>query len=169
MKLEDGEIISIGGSMAYIEDVAADRIVFHPLDNYIVSFSIGPLGFDDYRSFVSYLEDVKGQLRSEHLYVSLDLALDSQMKQSDIQELTNEIGAMYMLRDFFMMRSGEEGAIITLDRVEVGELHKLSVIAERVTTSRVELIAGFESEPGVLQIDGRPVEGCHLSKVEDWV
>ncbi len=168
LKMDNGDLVSVGGSMAYVEDVAAEEILFKPLDRYIVSFSLEPLSFDDYPSFVSYLEELKRELSSEHLYVTLDLALDAPMKQSDVQKLTNEIESMYLLRDFFLMRTGEGGAIVTLNRVEVGELHKLKVTPEKVTTSRVDVVAGFEAEPSAPRVGNEPVADYHLSRLEDW-
>jgi hypothetical protein len=164
-KTEEGPLLLVGGSMAYVEDVAASKIVFMPLDRYVVTFYLDPMTFSDYDSFLKYFNGMKEEIGAEHLYLDTELAFNVELSQSDIQDMINSFEAMYLLRDYFIMQAGEEGAIVSLSRVEISELSGLKLVPEKITTGAIDVYAGYQKRPSEVRVAG----AYHIASLEELI
>ncbi len=158
------EIIWIGGSMGYLEDVAASKLVFRPLDNYVVPIYTGPMTFNSSTEFIDYLKARKEELGSDHLLIGGSSSMPADISfinpSKSAQDIFNEFGDLYYVKYYGILQSSGNEVIIRLRLAELSELEKLDIDAEKVVVSRTVLYAGYRSMPGEL-------EGYHIASLED--
>lgn len=149
LRKKNGDVVVIGGGRAYTEDVAANRIDIKPVDNYLVVFYIDPLSFETYGEFVSHFEDVKESMNADHLYLDIEVAVDSPMSPSERESIVNQLDAMYLSRDRYLSRTEPGGFTINVLKAEVTELATLSIPEGKVATDRMRAYAGYSEEPNI--------------------
>lgn len=158
-KSEDGSVLWIGGSMGYLEDIAASKIEFRPLDEYVAAYELKPMSFSTYEDFLGHFAEFSKNLKVEHLLLSLDISFTNPSKTA--QELSNEFGRMYLLQYYSLLPGRESEVIFRLRLAELSELQKLNVSAAKVVIGGEErkVFAGFKKEPdkNLLAIKGRYV------------
>jgi hypothetical protein len=147
LRKENGDIVVVGGERAYVEDVAASTIKITPIDNYLVVFYLDPLTFDSYGELLSHFESIKTEMDAEHLYLDVEIAVDSPMTPSERERIVNQLNAMYLARDKYLSRTETTGFVINIIKGEVGELGTLSIAQDKVTTNRIRAYAGYKEEP----------------------
>jgi len=147
LRKRDGTIVVIGGERAYIEDVAASIIKMEPLDSYLVAFELEPRSFEGYSSLISYLESLKEEMGADHLYLDIEIAVDSPMTPAERQEIVNELNAMYLVKAFYLPRADPQGFVINVVKAELSELADLNIPEGAVRTSRIRAYAGYSEEP----------------------
>lgn len=153
----NGDVFVIGGEQAYIEDVAASSINLKPIDNYLVLFNIDSLTFDDYPGLITYLRSIKNNMQADHLYLDIEIAVDSDKTPSEKEMITNQMKTIYLVRDTYLSRTEPGGFVINILKGEVDELANLSIDSMKLTTGRARAYAGYEQKP-----DRELEEGYHL-------
>ncbi|MFQ5887440.1 MAG: hypothetical protein ACE5HY_01955 [Candidatus Hydrothermarchaeales archaeon] len=144
---KNGEIRTIGGSMAHREDIAASKIILKPLDNYLVVFDLDPMSFTNFDEFLTYLEGLKSEIGSDHLYINVRLAYGGGLSFTEAQNLRNQLEGMYLLKDFAIMDATERGLLLNFRRISLEELKQLQIESGVVTTNRMRIFAGYDEEP----------------------
>jgi len=95
--LYNDHIISIGGNMAYREDIAAEKIVLKPLGNTIIYYQINPVGGDSFKEIINKIENTKRPYEGLNItiletYISGILAVDSKTyTPTEQQYIRNEM------------------------------------------------------------------------------
>lgn len=149
-RLKDGRILTIGGELAYVEDVAANEIEMKPLDNFLITFYAPPQEFNSYSELLNFLNAQKSSLKAEHLYMDSEIAVDKPLSEAEKQVLRNKLIEMYRIRDVYMpTRESSKGVSISFIRADSEELQKLKEILDggKVATSSFKLFLGYSSEP----------------------
>jgi hypothetical protein len=146
-RTREGKIRTIGGSMAYMEDIAASKIVLKPLDNYLVVFEEEPKSFSSYDEFLLYLDGLRGDIGADNLYVTARLAFEKGLTLTEVQKLRNQLEDTYLLKDFAIMEAAEEGLLLNFRRIDLEELSGVKMEPGVVTTNRMKIFAGYHGEP----------------------
>lgn len=147
LKTSDGTVIVVGGERAYLEDVAASTIKMENIDNYLVFFDLDSKSFDSFDELVSYLQTVNSEMGSDHLYLDVEIAVDSTMTPAERQEIYNQFIQMYLVRNNYFSRTEPNGFVMNLVKVDLSELANLPIPEGKVTTGRMRAFAGFQIEP----------------------
>lgn len=166
LKKEDGSTVWVGGSMAYLEDIAANRITFILEDNYVVALPVEAREFQSYGEFLKYLEDKKKELGADNLRIGgvtslpADIAFIKPSKSA--QEIFNEFDDTRRIKYYSILQSGKDEAIFRLRLADLEELKGINVKAEKVVMSKAYVYAGYREKP-MLSIEGE----YHIASLED--
>jgi hypothetical protein len=165
LRWKNGGVIWIGGSMAYLEDIAASRITFIPSDAYVAAFPIEAREFGSYADFIAYLEEKKAKLGADSLRVGGSSALPADIAfinpSSSAQEILNQFGKLYKIKYHGILQTREEETIIRVRLADLEELRKISIASSKVVVSEAYLYAGYKERP--LLLDAR----YHVASLED--
>lgn len=146
LKDENGSVTWVGGSMSYLEDVAATEMVLRPVDNYVTIRYINPRGFSSYRELLEYLQGIKREMRADHLYLDADVSFINTSASS--QKVLNDLEGSYLLKYASIVQTGGRESIFRFKLAEVSELEKLDITAERVLIGRQTVVhAGYRERP----------------------
>jgi hypothetical protein len=166
LKKEDGNTVWIGGSMAYLEDIAASKITFTLDDNYVITLPFESREFPSYDEFLKYLEDRKAELGADNLRIGgvtslpADIAFIRPSKSA--QEIFNEFDDTRRIKYYSIMESGKDEAIFRLRLADLEDLKGINVKAEKVVMSKAYVYAGYKEKP-TLNIEGE----YHIASLED--
>lgn len=145
LKGADGSEMWIGGSMAYLEDIAASTLTFRPLNSYVTPVYLEPMEFPAYSDFLSYSESVKAEFKADNLLLSTDVSfLNSSMSA---QEILNRFNELYRVKYAGIAQAGGE-VIIRLKLAELSELEKLSIDGA-VVIGKTTVHVGYNSKPSI--------------------
>ncbi len=64
--LKNGEVVSVGGSQAYIEDIAAEKIIFKPLSSSTVKVVVKPVVLETIGQLKEYLENISKTIAGDY-------------------------------------------------------------------------------------------------------
>ncbi len=148
MKLEDGKLIRLGGSMAYLEDIAVSEMTLKPLDNYVVLIHSDPKGFASYQEFLGYLESRKEELGADHLLLTSDISFKKPVKGT--KEIHNELEKLYLVKSTPIVGSGVDESLFRVNLVKLSELMSLNIESDGLTMGKATFIFGFIDPPGPL-------------------
>lgn len=149
-RLKDGRVLTIGGELAYVEDVAAKEIEMMPLDNFLITLYAPPQEFNSYSELLNFLSAQKSSLKAEHIYMDSEVAVDKPLSETEKQVLRNRLIEMYRIRDVYMpTRESSGGVSISFIRAELEELQKLKEMLDggKAATGSFKLLLGYSSEP----------------------
>ncbi len=161
LKTRDGELVTIGGSMAYLEDIAASQIVLEPLDNHVLTLFLEPMEFPRYEGLIAFLREKKEELGADHVLLTADIAFKGPAKAS--KEIHNELEGLYLVTATPMVQGGAEEAIFRVILAELSELEKLDIPSQSVTLGKATLIVGYKEKPVKLAIEGE----YHIASIEE--
>ena len=154
LRTPEGQYIWIGGSMAYLEDIAAEEIVFLPSDNYVVALTLEPGEFSGISELVAFLEDKKKEFRADTLRLGGATVLPADIAfitpGTSAQEILNQFDQLYKVRYFNVIQAGEKETRVRLRLADLEELKKVRIPASRVVMSRTVAYLGYAEEPGFL-------------------
>lgn len=135
--------ISIGGRMAYKEDIAAEKIVLKPLGNTIISYEIDPVegySFKDVKDKIENSIDSYKDLNITILetYVSGIFAVDSKTytptEQQYIRNKIEDMNNMYDVKLYFLDNGLTIGGKYIIDNLEIYD----SIIdPKKILTSKI--------------------------------
>ncbi len=160
-KLKDGRRTTIGGSMGYIEDIAASSIDFLPLDNHVILLFIEPQGYTSYEEFLDSLDSMKEKLNADHLLLTADISLTRPGKGT--KEIHNELEELYLVKSTPMIQGGVEETIFRVNLAELSELKKLDMESQGITLGATTVIVGYREMPGPLPLE----EEYHVASIEE--
>jgi hypothetical protein len=161
MKLKDGRIIRLGGSMAYIEDIAVSEMTILPLYNHVVLLFSEPMDFSSYEEFLEYLEFRKSGLDADHLLLTADISFRNPSEGT--KEIHNELEKLYLVKSTPIVGSGGGESIFRVNLVELSELKSLRIESDGLTLGKATFIFGFIDPPGELPIEGE----YHVASVSE--
>lgn len=160
----EGGVVWIGGSMAYLEDIAATRIVFSLDDAYVMAVPIESMEFQSYEGFLAFLEERKKELGAGSLRVGGSSALPADIAfvnpAKGAQEIVNQFDKLYRIKYYSILQIGEKETIIRLRLAELEELKRVNVGSSKVVVSKSYLYAGYKEKP---EVDSR----YHVASLED--
>jgi len=161
MKLEDGKGVRLGGSMAYLEDIAISEMTLKPLDNYVILLHFDPMEFSSYQEFLDFLESKKSEHGADHLLLTADISFKKPEKGT--KEIHNELEKLYMVKSTPLLGSGSDESLFRVNLAELSELKQLSIESEGVTLGTATFIFGFNQYPALLTGVGE----YHVASVKD--
>lgn len=164
LKNADGNTLWIGGSMAYLEDIAATKITFTPDSNYVVTLQVEAREFQSYQDFLNYLDGIRIELGADNLRIGgvtslpADIAFIRPSKSS--QEIFNEFEDTRKIKYYSILQSGIDEAIFRLRLADLEELKKINVKADKVVISKAYIYAGYKEKPTL-------ISEYHIASLED--
>lgn len=161
LKTRDGKLVTIGGSMAYLEDIAASEIVLEPLDNHVLIMFSEPMEFPSYSELLAHLKERREEFKSDHLLLTADIAFMKPAKAS--KDIHNELEELYLVTATPMLQGGAEEAIFRVNLAELSELEKLDIASESITLGKATLVFGYNEFPGKLPIGGE----YHIASIQE--
>lgn len=161
MKLRDGRVVDLGGSMAYLEDISVARMTLVPLDNYAVILFDEPRDFSSYKEFIGYLESKKAEFGANHLLLTADLAFKKPEKGT--KDIHNELEELYLGKSTPIVGSSVDEAIFRVNLVELSELKALNIESKGMTMGKATIVFGFMDQPSSLPADGE----YHVASVSE--
>ena len=154
LRTPDGRYLWIGGSMAYIEDIAAEKITFKPSDNYVLPLTMEPREFNSYQELMVFLEEKKKEYRADTLRLGGATVLPADIAyitpRKGAQEILNQFDRLYKVRYFSVIQAGEKETRVRLRLADLEELKKVDIPASRVVISRTLIYLGYQEEPDFL-------------------
>ena len=166
LKKDDGSTVWIGGSMAYLEDIAANKITFTLDDNYVITLPVESREFPSYEEFLNYLEDKKKELWADNLRIGgvtslpADIAFIRSSKSA--QGIFNEFEDTRGIKYYSILQSGKDETIFRLRLADLEDLKGMNVKTEKVVMSKTYVYAGYREKP-TLDIEGE----YHVASLED--
>ncbi|MBI5252797.1 MAG: hypothetical protein HY930_00120 [Euryarchaeota archaeon] len=165
LKSKSGKVW-VGGSMAYLEDIAVSELTFIPTDAYVASFDLEARTFSSYRDFLGYFNTLARELRAEHLRIGGSTVMPADISftnpKKSAQEIFNELNQLHYLKYVGIAQMGSNEVIIRLRVAELFELEKINIEAEKVTISEAKVYAGYSEMP--LHLDSSVY---HVASLED--
>jgi hypothetical protein len=157
LKLNDGRILKLGGSMSYLEDIALKKIVFLPLDRHVAKLNTPPtLEFSSYSAMLSYLKELKEKNGADHLIITADFSFINSAQTP--QELFNRFRGAYLIKAVSKGISTEKAVTLRLELAELSELEKAAVNCDNVALGEVEVYLGYGSQEKPMRpADANPV------------
>jgi hypothetical protein len=154
LRTPDGGYIWIGGSMAYLEDVAAEEIVFLPSDNYVLALTLEPREFSSYEELLAFLEGKKKEFKADNLRLGGATVLPADIAfiapKTGAQEILNQFDMLYKVRYFSVIQAWEKETRVRLRLADLEELKKVDIPASGVVMSRTVIYLGYADEPAFL-------------------
>jgi hypothetical protein len=151
LKTDKGDKLWIGGSMAYIEDIAANKITFKIKDNYVIILPLESMEFSGYDSFINYLEDKKKFVGADNLRIGSSTSSYADVSfinpVMSTQEIFNEFGDTYNIKSCQILEFGKDESIFRFKLADLEELKKVTIEAEKVVISKTYFYAGYADKP----------------------
>jgi len=161
MKLDDGKVVRLGGSMAYLEDIAISEMTIKPLDNYVILLHFDPMEFSSYQEFLGFIESKKAEHGADHLLLTTDISFKNLEKGT--KEIHNEFEKLYRVKSTPLLGSGVDESLFRVNLAELSELKQLNIESEGVTLGKATFIFGFAEPPAPLIGVGE----YHVASVSD--
>ncbi len=161
IKLRDGKVIDLGGSMAYLEDIAVEEITLAPLDNYVVTIFTEPMDFPSYQGLLSYLASKKAEMRADHIFLTSDLAFKKPERST--KDIHNELEEIYLVKSTPIVGGSTDESIFRVTLAELSALQALNIESKGLATGKAFIVLGFKNPPGQLPIDGE----YHVASVSE--
>ncbi len=133
--------ITIGGEMAYIEDIAAKKIVLRPLGNTVVEYQMNPIEGNSFKEIEDIIESTKNKYENSNMtilktYISSSIAVDSKtFAPSEQQSIKNKLNLDINKLSINFVENG-----LFLDgKLDLEMLNMLDNIIkpEKITTSKI--------------------------------
>lgn len=159
LKTPDGKTLWVGGSMGYFEDIAASKLRFRPIDNYVTTAYIEPRSFSNYGEMLDYFRSVKQEYQTDHLLISMDHVTFLNPTDS-AQKIFNDFDNLYLLKYVGIVQTSDSEVTFRIKLVELSELEKIDIASEGVVTGKTEAHLGYASAPSL-------GEGFHVASIED--
>ena len=148
LKTPDGKTLWVGGSMGYFEDIAASKLRFRPIDNFVTTVYIEPRSFSNYNEMLDYFAGVKSEHQADHLLVSMDHVTFLNPTDTS-QEIFNDFDNLYMLKYVGIVQTSDSEATFRIRLVELSELEKIDIASEGIQTGKIEAHLGYASAPSL--------------------
>lgn len=164
-KNEKGEYEWIGGSMAYMEDIAADKMVFKPLDNYVAKTYIPSMYFDSYGEMIDFLEDYKKSHGADHLMISADMGIINPT-MSPI-EMLSDYNSNFLIRNANLISVTENEVSLGFRIAELDGLKAVNPGGEKIFIGNINgIYLGFLEKPSLSEMES--IEGFkYLADIEE--
>jgi hypothetical protein len=147
LKDPEGQVIWIGGSMSYLEDVAASEIVFRPIDRYVAIVHSDPTTFPSYADFLAHFRDQKEAMGADYLLLTTDISFFQPTRSA--QDIFNALDRSYLLKYVGIVQAGGSEYIFRLKLADLSALENLSIGSGRVTIAKTTLHAGYSERPNL--------------------
>lgn len=139
-----GDRVSIGGSMSYLEDVAADRIRLRPLYRASISFYSNKTHFSSFDSFVSLLDRLRRESGASRVVVSGEVDVTQPSKR--YLDVKRSLEGCYLCLDARVYKLGEDLYMLQLTSTDVEVLRSLSMRSGEVVVKNLKIYLGYASD-----------------------
>jgi hypothetical protein len=144
IKNEYGDEFSVGGSMSYLEDVAAKQIKLKPLYSSSLSFYSNVTRFDSFREFISQLEQLKFNAGASRVMLTGEISISQpEMKYLDVKKSVEDC---FFCLNAKAYKIGDDLYMLSLKAVDLGELGKLDLKSGEVVAKNLRIYLGYNGE-----------------------
>jgi len=144
IKNEYGDEFSVGGSMSYLEDVAAKQIKLKPLYSSSLSFYSNVTRFDSFREFISQLEQLKFNAGASRVMLTGEISISQpEMKYLDVKKSVEDC---FFCLNAKAYKIGDDLYMLSLKAVDLGELGKLDFKSGEVVAKNLRIYLGYNGE-----------------------
>ena len=140
IRTKDLEEISVGGPLAYMEEVSAKKIVLYPLYKYTVPIKYNVLVFN--KSSLNYfLKELKNKYKYDYIMVSSDVII--QGKNVDVKKLYNK----YIYGRIVLKEISDDFIYLYLTLYPLDRY--LEIDFEKIIFIKPKIFLGYKKEPNV--------------------
>lgn len=150
----EGKVLSVGGEMAYSEDIAATKIVFNPIYRCSVPINLEYHEFDSYNGMISYFEELMSEYKADDLFLTCDISFIGSNKSA--QEILNEFSDIYHTKYIGFVQISDEEKIVRIILTSLSELKEINIEAKKVIIAPV----GFASLSSFAVYKERTGDSC---------
>lgn len=144
IKNEYGDEFSVGGSMSYLEDVAAKRISFAPSYTASLSFYSNITRFANFSDFLLRLEELRLATGASSVVLSGEVSISQpEMRFLDVKKGVERCFFCLNARAF---KIGDDLYVLSLKVVEIGELERLNLRSGEVVAKNLRIYLGYGDE-----------------------
>ncbi|WP_456475068.1 TrmB family transcriptional regulator sugar-binding domain-containing protein [Candidatus Pyrohabitans sp.] len=141
---QHGDEFTVGGSMSYLEDVAAKEIRLMPLYSSSLSFYSKKERFGDFREFLDALKQLKQSTGASRLVLKGEISISQPgMRYLDVK---NAIEGCFYCVGSRAYKTGEDLYVLSFRDIELGELEHLNLESGEVVTRKLRIYLGYEEE-----------------------
>ncbi|GEM_PF-1206068 len=139
-----GEVYTVGGSMSYLEDVAAERIELLPVAESTLGMYSARTHFRSTGEMLDALEELRQAAGAGRLMLTGELLLAS--GNASLPVLKRELETCYYCTTLEVYRAGEGLYLISMKNVELSELSALRRHAGDVSAEELRIYLGYGRE-----------------------
>ncbi len=145
LKDKNGNIYTIGGKESYLEEFAADSVVFTPMYNNVLYFHMNQnVTFDDFNSFVEALDKIKSYSGAYMLVVSGDIGISN--PEVKFPEFKDAVEDCYLCIDSKAILQDRDYYTIRYTLAELSEIKRLNFKSGYVETDDLKVYLGYKEE-----------------------
>ncbi|MFQ6105673.1 MAG: hypothetical protein ACE5NL_01200 [Candidatus Hydrothermarchaeaceae archaeon] len=137
----------VGGSMGYMEDIAASKIEFFPLSNYEIAIYREPREFAGYREMLDYFETIQKDLDADSLQLTADISFINYTGSA--QDIFNAFNSIYRLKYVGIVQTSREEAILRLKLADLAGLKEQNLNANKISVGKMLVHLGYKDRPSV--------------------
>jgi hypothetical protein len=144
IKNEFGDEFSVGGSMSYLEDVAAKEIKLMPIYSSSVSFYSKKEHFGSFREFLNQLEQLKENAGASSVVLTGEVSISQpEMGYLDVKKTVEDC---FFCLNAKAYKIGDDLYMLSLKAVDLGELEKLDLKSGEVVAKNLRIYLGYDRE-----------------------
>ncbi len=139
-----GEVYTVGGSMSYLEDVAAERIELLPMAESTLSMYSARSYFRSMPEMLDALEELRRASGAGRLVLTGEMLLA--LQNASLPELKRELEECYYCTSLEVYRAGEGVYLVAMKNVELSELSALRGYAGDASVRELRIYLGYGDE-----------------------
>ncbi|NOZ59237.1 MAG: hypothetical protein GXO66_06650 [Euryarchaeota archaeon] len=141
IKNTHGDEFSVGGSMSYLEDVAAERITLMPAYSASLSFYSNITRFENFSDFLLRLEELGLATGASSVVLTGEVSISQPgMRFLDVKKALERCYLCLSARTF---KIGDDLYVLSLRVVELDELKKLNLKSGEVVATDLKIYLGY--------------------------
>ncbi|WP_457555847.1 TrmB family transcriptional regulator sugar-binding domain-containing protein [Candidatus Pyrohabitans sp.] len=146
-----GDELSVGGSMSYLEDMAAKRITLIPVYAASLSFYSNITRFANFSQLMLSLEALKRTTGASSVVLSGEVSISQ--PETRFLEVKKAVESCYLCLNARVFKIGDDLYVLSLRVVELGELERLNLSSGEVVARNLRIYLGYEEELEYSQVE----------------
>ncbi len=139
--------ITIGGEMAYTEDIAAKKIILKPLGNSIIEYTINPIAGSSFKDIKNKIENTEPNYSNENIKILQKdilgtIAIDSKtFSPSEQQSIKNKLSFELDNKNNGLFTYFVPNGMFISGKMNINTLDKLSTVVQpyNISTSQLKI------------------------------
>ena len=146
IKNEYGDLFSVGGSMSYLEDVAAKKIRLMPLYTSSISFYSKKEYFGNFGEFINQLEQLKRETGASRVVLTGEVSISQPGRgYLDVKKTVEDC---FFCLNAKAYKIGDDLYTLSFKAMELGELEKLNLASGEVFVKNLRIYLGYDEDLG---------------------
>jgi|Deesub1362B_J571_1020462.scaffolds.fasta_scaffold00320_26 hypothetical protein len=144
IKNQYGDEFRVGGSMSYLEDVAAKEIKLMPLYSSSLSFYSKKEHFGNFSEFLAELEQLRENTDASRMVLTGEISISQPGRR--YLDVKKAIEGCFYCVDARAYKIGEDLYMLSLRAVDLGELEHLNLESGEVIARNLRIYLGYDRE-----------------------